>query len=93
MDKRCYSQSRERTEDERSFDDEHERAVRYITAHAASERRTGPLRYRHPGPHLVTHTKEILTMMCQEVRRRLRWRLPTPAGTARARRNRRLLGF
>ena len=31
------------------------------------------LRYRHPGPHLVTHTKEILTMMCQEVRRRLRW--------------------
>ena len=62
MDKRCYSQSRERTEDERSFDDEHERAVRY-SPHAASERRTGPLRYRHPGPHLVTHTKEILTMM------------------------------
>ena len=29
MDKRWYPQSRERTENERSFVDEHERAVRY----------------------------------------------------------------
>ena len=72
MDERWYPQSRERTEDERSFVDEHERAGPLqpkgllSTTYAASERRTGPLRCRHPGPHLDTHTKETPTMMYQE---------------------------
>ena len=71
MDKRWYPQSRG-TEDERSFvDDARARCPLQpksllSTANAASERRTGPLRCRHPGPHLVTHTKETPTMMYQE---------------------------
>jgi hypothetical protein len=43
MDKRCYSQSRERTEDERSFDDEHERAVRYSSCGFRAKDRTPTL--------------------------------------------------
>jgi hypothetical protein len=72
MDERWYPQSRERTEDERSFVDEHERAVRYsrkacsqLLMRLQSEG-PDPLRCRHPGPHLDTHTKETPTMMYQE---------------------------
>ena len=59
MDKRCYSQSRKRTEDERSFDDEHERAVRY-SRKACSQLLMG-LQSEGPDPYAVVIPVRILS--------------------------------
>jgi hypothetical protein len=59
MDKRCYPQSRERTEDERSFDDEHERAVRY--SRKACSQLLIRLQSEGPDPYAIVISVRILS--------------------------------